>query len=106
MRSAMTLTAAALALAISTPSASAQRSSGGGGGTIGCDPSIPSFQVTATNCRLFHKEALYGPAANPYASGWVPGHAAAPVVRHRKIVVQPSKARSVRKSSVSGGTGN
>jgi hypothetical protein len=101
MKSAMTLTAAVFALAISASSASAQRT---GGGTIGCDPGLPTFQVSATNCRLFFKEALYGPAANPYASGWAHGDSA-PIVRHRKVV-HPSKAPSARKSSVSGGTGN
>jgi hypothetical protein len=96
MKSAMTLTTAMLALAISANSASAQRSSGGG--TIGCDPSLPSFQVTATNCRLFHKEVLYGPAANPYAEGWVPER-----VIVRKKVVKLKKVRS--KTTVSGSTG-
>jgi len=62
MRIAMTLTGAMLALGISAHSASAQRA---GGGTVGCDPGVPSFQVTATNCRIFFKEDLYGPAANP-----------------------------------------
>lgn len=94
MKTATTLIAAALALAVSAPSAFAQRSSGGGG-TIGCDPSVPSFQVTATNCRIFHKEALYGPSANPYAAAW--DHP--PVVMHRKVV-KPKKVRS--KSTVSG----
>jgi hypothetical protein len=96
MRSAITLTTAMLALAISAHSASAQRT--GGGGTIGCDPSLPSFQVSATNCRIFHKEALYGPAANPYAEGWVPER-----VIVRKKVVKPKKVRT--RSTVSGSTG-
>jgi hypothetical protein len=100
MRIAMTLTAAMLTLATSIHSASAQRS---GGGTIGCDPSLPTFQVSATNCRIFFQESLYGPSANPYAAPWGNGYAAAPVVRHR-TTVHRHKARSHRKSSVSDGT--
>jgi hypothetical protein len=100
MRIALTLTVAMLALATLTHSASAQRS---GGGTIGCDPGVPEFQVTATNCRIFFKESLYGPAANPYAAPWGYGYAAAPVVRHRTDVHR-HKARSTRKSGVSDGT--
>ena len=94
MKNVMTLAAAALALAVSTHSASAQRSSGG---TIGCDPGLPSHQVSATQCRLFHKEALYGPSANPYAAAW--DHPAPA----RKKVVKPKKNRSTSKSS--GGSG-
>ena len=98
MRHAITLTAALLALAVSAHSASAQRS-GGGGGTIGCDPSNPTNgSVKATDCRIFHKEALYGPSANPYAAGW--DHPA-PVVRRK--VVKTKKVRSTGKSS--GGSG-
>jgi hypothetical protein len=99
MRIALTLAAATLALATSAPSASAQRS---GGGTIGCDPGLPSFQVSATNCRIFFQESLYGPAANPYAAPWGSGYAAAPIVRHR-TVVHRQKIRSTRKSRVSDG---
>jgi hypothetical protein len=99
MRIAMTFAAAMLALATSAPPASAQRS---GGGTIGCDPGLPTFAVQATSCRIFFQEALYGPAANPYAAPWGPGYAAAPVVRHR-TVVHRHKARSTRKSGVSDG---
>ena len=99
MRIAMTLAAAMLALATSAPSASAQRS---GGGTIGCDPGLPTQAVQATSCRIFHQEALYGPAANPYAAPWGSGYAAAPVARHR-TVVRRDKARSTRKSGVSDG---
>jgi len=97
MRNAMMLTVVTLALASSVHSASAQRS---GGGTIGCDPSVPTFAVQATNCRLFHKEALYGPAANPYAAPWGYGYAAAPVVQNR-TVLRRNKARSTTKSGVS-----
>jgi hypothetical protein len=97
MRIALTLAAAMLALATSTHSASAQRSSGG---TIGCDPGLPTHQVSATSCRIFFQESLYGPAANPYNAPW--GYAAAPVVRHR-TVVRRDKARSTRKSGVSAG---
>ena len=101
MRIAMTLAAAMLALATSAPSASAQISSGGG--TIGCDPGLPTHQVSATNCRIFFQESLYGPAANPYAAPWgAHGYAAAPVVRHR-TVVHRHKARTYHKSSVSEG---
>ena len=96
MKYTMTLTAALLALAASAHSASAQRSSGGGG-TIGCDPGLPSHQVSATQCRLFHKEVLYGPSANPYAAAW---DRPAPVVR--KKVAKPKKVRSTSKSSGSG----
>ena len=99
MRIAMTLAAAMLALATSTHSASAQISSGG---TIGCDPGLPTHQVSATNCRIFFQESLYGPAANPYAAPWGPGYGAAPVVRHRTSVHR-TKARSTRKSGVSDG---
>src|SRR5262245_36861214 len=95
MKCTMTLTAALLALAASAHSASAQRSSGG---TIGCDPGLPSHQVSATQCRLFHKEALYGPSANPYAAAW---DQPAPVVR--KKVVKTKKVRTTNKSS--GGSG-
>ena len=80
MRIAMTLTAAMLALAASAHSASAQRA---GGGTIGCDPGLPLATTSATQCRLFFKEALYGPAANPYAAPWGYGYEVAPVVRQR-----------------------
>jgi hypothetical protein len=97
MRIAMTLAAAMLALASSAPSASAQRS---GGGTIGCDPGLPTHQVSATSCRIFFQESLYGPAANPYVAFWGPGYAAAPVVRQR-TVIRRDKARSARKSYVS-----
>ena len=80
MKIAMTLTAATFALAVSAFSAQAQLHSGGGG-TIGCDPSVPTWQVTATNCRIYHKEALYGPRANPYAAAWD-----RPVIVERRIV--------------------
>jgi hypothetical protein len=86
------LAAAVLALASSAPSASAQRS---GGGTIGCDPGLPTHQVSATSCRIFFQESLYGPAANPYAAPWGPGYAVRPVVRQR-TVVRRDKARSTR----------
>lgn len=86
MKTATTLTAAALALVLSAPSAFAQRT---GGGTIGCDPGLPTHQVSATQCRLFHKEALYGPSANPYAAYWDQ-----PVVVHRKVVKPKKTTRS------------
>lgn len=92
MKSTILLTAAALALAVSSQAASAQF---GGGGTIGCDPAAPSHLVSATNCRIFFKEALYGPSANPYASSW--DHPA-PVVRHKKVI-RSKKSSSVHKSS-------
>jgi hypothetical protein len=78
MRISLTLTAALLAIAASAHSASAQRTSGGG--TIGCDPGLPTFAVQATSCRIFFKEALYGPGANPYASAW--GGSSARTVAH------------------------
>jgi len=94
MRTAITLTAA-LAFAFSVHSASAQRSSGGGG-TIGCDPGNPTLgSVKATDCSVFHKEALYGPSANPYAAGW---HPAAPAVRHKKVV-RPKKSDGALKNT-------
>ena len=98
MKVATTLTAAMLALAISAHSAAAQRASGGGGGggggTIGCDPGLPTANTSATQCRSFFKEALYGPTANPYAAPWH-GYASAPVVQDRPVV---RKKRSPRKS--------
>ena len=103
MRIATTLTAAMLALAISAHSAAAQRASGGGGGggTIGCDPGLPTANTSATQCRSFFKEDLYGPAANPYAAPWH-GYASAPVVQDRPVV---RKKRSPRKSGAARGTG-
>jgi len=94
MRIAMTLTVAAFALAISAHSASAQRT---GGGTIGCDPGLPTAMTSATQCRTFFKEELYGPCANPYAASWQ-SCASAPVVRQKTY-----KKRSKHKSSTSGG---
>jgi hypothetical protein len=98
MRIAMTLTAAVLALAASANVAAAQRESGGGG-TIGCDPGLPTALTSATQCRTFFKEELYGPCANPYAAPWQ-DCAAAPVVRRHKA----TKHRSNRKSTTSGGS--
>jgi hypothetical protein len=95
MRIAMTLTAAVFVLAISAHSASAQRESGGGG-TIGCDPGLPLATTSATQCRLFFKEELYGPCANPYAASWQ-SCAAAPVVRQHRTYKKRGK------SSISGG---
>jgi len=95
MRIATILTAAMLALAISAHPAAAQSASGGGGGgTIGCDPGLPTANTSATQCRSFFKEDLYGPAANPYAAPWH-GYASAPVVQDRPVV---RKKRSPRKS--------
>ena len=99
MRIAMALTAAMLALAASAHSASAQRASGGGG-TIGCDPGLPTALTSATQCRTFFKEELYGPCANPYAAPWQ-SCAARPVVRHHKTY----KHRTYRKSTTSGSGG-
>jgi hypothetical protein len=100
MRIAMTLAAAMLALATSTPSASAQRSSGGG--TIGCDPGAPTHQVSATSCRIFFQESLYGPAANPYVASWGPRYIGTPVLRDRTDIYR-QRARSTRKSGESYG---
>jgi hypothetical protein len=98
MRIALALTAAVFSLAVSAHSASAQFS-GGGGGTVGCDPGLPMAMTSATQCRLFFKEELYGPCANPYNASW---HdcAAAPAVRHHKTY----KKRSKHKSGPSGGS--
>lgn len=96
MKKAMILTAAAFALAFSAHSASAQVS-GGGGGTIGCDPSLPvTGSARASDCRLYHKEALYGPSANPYAAAWD-----RPAVKHKKVV-HTKKVSKTRKTKTSG----
>jgi hypothetical protein len=100
MRIAMTLAAAMLALATTAPSASAQRSSGGG--TIGCDPGAPTHQVSATACRIFFQESLYGPAANPYVASWGPRYIGTPVLRSRTDIYR-QRVRSTRKGGVSYG---
>jgi len=97
MRLALTLTAAAVSLAASTLSASAFI---GGGGPVGCDPGLPMATTSATQCRTFFKEELYGPCANPYAAPWQ-SCAARPVVRHHKTC----KHRTYRKSTTSGSGG-
>ena len=96
MRIAMALTAAMLALAASAHSASAQRASGGGG-TIGCDPGLPTALTSATQCRTFFKEELYGPCANPYAAPWQ-DCAAAPV-RPRTTTTVNKKRNSSKSTS-------